>query len=73
MGKDDDFVVPEHTKKLYEAYAGEKKIIIIEEKGTVHGHNTPRPRYVKDSIAIFFFNTLQVQYLVVGSGVKENE
>jgi PhoPQ-activated pathogenicity-related protein len=62
VGNEDDFVIPEHTKKLYDAYAGEKKLKIITDKG--QGHNSTRPKYVRDSIAIFFYQTLQVQALV---------
>ena len=28
--KDDDFIVPEHSKRLHEAYSGEKNLIITE-------------------------------------------
>ena len=28
--KDDDFIPPHHTDKLYEAYSGEKQKILIE-------------------------------------------
>jgi hypothetical protein len=28
--KDDNFIVPKHTEKLYNAYAGEKKKMIVE-------------------------------------------
>lgn len=55
-------MIPEHTRKLYEAYAGEKKIKIIDDPG--QGHNSNRPKYIRDSIAIFFYETLQVQHLV---------
>ena len=37
-GKDDTFIVPEHTKKLYEAYSGDKNIAIVDGD-----HNAPRP------------------------------
>jgi hypothetical protein len=62
VGGEDDFVVPEHTQKLYDAYAGEKKIKIIDDKG--QGHNSSRPKYIKDSIAIFFYESLHVEHLV---------
>ncbi|CAD8073106.1 unnamed protein product [Paramecium sonneborni] len=57
--EEDTFVLPHHTKKLYEAYAGDKNISIVPGD-----HNSRRPSYVMNSIAIFFYNTLQVKHLV---------
>jgi len=55
---DDTFVKPHHSKKLYDIYPGDKNIT------SIHGdHNSSRPLYFKDSVAIFFYNTLQVEYL----------
>jgi hypothetical protein len=50
----DTFIRPEHAKKLHDAYAGDKNFI------TVNGdHNSARPRFFLDSVAIFFHTTLQ--------------
>ena len=54
----DDFVKPHHSKKLYDIYPGDKNLISIEGD-----HNSYRPKFFKDSAGIFFYNTLQVQYL----------
>ncbi|CAD8063323.1 unnamed protein product [Paramecium primaurelia] len=56
---EDTFVLPHHTKKLHEAYAGDKNISIVPGD-----HNSKRPSFAMNSIAIFFYNTLQVKYLV---------
>ncbi|EGR33879.1 hypothetical protein IMG5_033680, partial [Ichthyophthirius multifiliis] len=53
--QDDTFIYPEHTKQLYEAYAGDKNLKIVEGD-----HNSSRPEFLLDSISIFFYNTLQV-------------
>lgn len=51
--KQDEFISPDHTKALYNAYAGDKNLIQVEGD-----HNSPRPSYLLDSVGIFFFNTL---------------
>ncbi|XP_043719758.1 uncharacterized protein LOC122667524 isoform X2 [Telopea speciosissima] len=51
---DDDFILPEHSDRIYEAYVGDKNIIKFEGD-----HNSPRPQFYFDSIAIFFHNVLQ--------------
>jgi hypothetical protein len=56
--KGDDFVKPHHSKKLHEVYPGDKNLVNIEGD-----HNSYRPKFFKDSAGIFFYNTLQVQYL----------
>ena len=56
--KDDTFVKPHHAKDLNEVYPGDKNLISIDGD-----HNSMRPRYFKDSAAIFFYNTLQVEYI----------
>lgn len=56
--KEDNFVKPHHSKILHDAYPGDKNLVNIEGD-----HNSPRPRFFKDSAAIFFYNTLQVQYI----------
>lgn len=54
----DVFVKPHHSKLLYDIYPGDKNLISIEGD-----HNSNRPRFFKDSATIFFYNTLQVQFL----------
>ena len=52
-GKEDTFIVPTHTQALYEKYAGDKNLVLVEGD-----HNSPRPQYFLDSVGIFFYNTL---------------
>ncbi len=56
--KDDTLVKPHHAKMLHDDYPGDKNIVNIEGD-----HNSTRPRFFKDSAAIFFYNTLQVQFI----------
>jgi hypothetical protein len=56
--KDDNFVKPHHAKILHDSYPGDKNIVSIEGD-----HNSSRPRFFKDSAAIFFYNVLQVQHI----------
>lgn len=56
--KEDNFVKPHHAKLLHDSYPGDKNLISIDGD-----HNSARPRFFKDSAAIFFYNTLQVQFL----------
>jgi rubrerythrin len=53
----DNFVLPSHSQKIYERYGGGKDLVLVEGD-----HNSPRPRYVYDSIAIFLQSTLQIPY-----------
>lgn len=55
-GENDQFVAPSHSRKLYEKYAGDKNLVLVEGD-----HNSPRPLYLFDSIAIFLQTTLQVR------------
>jgi len=48
-GKQDTFIDPHHAKDLYEKYAGDKNIVIVDGD-----HNSVRPQFLLDSIAIFF-------------------
>lgn len=57
-GKEDTFILPEHTKKLHESYSGDKNLVVVDGD-----HNSPRPQFVMDSIGIFFYNTLQCHLL----------
>ena len=52
-GEHDTFINPDHAKRMHANYAGEKKLIIVPGE-----HNSPRPQFFLDSVAIFFFNTL---------------
>ena len=54
----DNFVKPHHAKLLHDIYPGDKNLVNIEGD-----HNSHRPRFFKDSATIFFYNTLQVQYI----------
>ena len=69
--KQDDFVNWHHCKDLYNAYQGEKNVVYFDEGD----HNSIRPEFFKNSMCIFFYNTLQVENLKVLSdnndGYKE--
>lgn len=54
-GSADDFILPHHSEKLHEAYAGDKTLIMMEGD-----HNSPRPQHFFTSAMIFLRNTLQV-------------
>lgn len=49
----DTFVRPKHGEDMFKLYAGDKNIIHVDGD-----HNSLRPEYLLDSIAIFFNNTL---------------
>ncbi|GAM26335.1 hypothetical protein SAMD00019534_095100, partial [Acytostelium subglobosum LB1] len=53
-GKDDDFVKPHHSEKLYEKYQGDKNRLLLEGD-----HNSERPHFFFESVCIFFVNTLK--------------
>merc|ERR1719359_360248 len=55
---DDTFIQPHHAKELHEAYAGDKNFVMVEGD-----HNSARSKFFMDSVAIFFFNTLQCDQL----------
>ena len=55
---DDTFVNVHHSKDLYNVYAGEKNITFVEGE-----HNSARPNFFLDSVAIFFYNSLHVENL----------
>lgn len=57
--KDDDFINPKHSEKLYKAYAGEKIMKIVEGN-----HNSERELEVNEAISVFFYNNLHVGDLV---------
>ena len=54
-GEGDEFVPPHHSKKIHDKYAGDKNLIIVDGD-----HNTPRPKFLYDSAAIFLQQRLQV-------------
>lgn len=49
----DDFIKIHHSEKLYNAHVGDKNIIRFDGD-----HNSERPDFFYDSVAIFFFNVL---------------
>lgn len=54
----DLLISPSHTHDLHQNYAGDKSLSLIDGD-----HNSQRPQYILDSIAIFFHNTLQCELL----------
>ena len=57
-GLNDTFVNVHHCKDLYNVYAGDKNVTYVEGD-----HNSMRPNYFLDSVAIFFHNVLHVENL----------
>lgn len=53
VAKGDDFVGPHHGEKMFELYPGDKNLIRVEGD-----HNSVRPFFMMDSIAIFFHQLL---------------
>lgn len=51
----DEFVPAEHSKKIYEKYAGDKNLIIVDGD-----HNSTRPKFLYDSVSIFLTQVLQI-------------
>jgi PhoPQ-activated pathogenicity-related protein len=56
-GRNDDFIGPHHSQQIYDAYAGDKNLILVEGD-----HNSIRPRFMFDSVSIFLQQTLQVRH-----------
>ena len=54
-GEHDDFIKKHHAEALYEKYAGDKNLIIVEGD-----HNSPRPKFMFDSASIFLQTCLQI-------------
>jgi fermentation-respiration switch protein FrsA (DUF1100 family) len=54
-GEHDDFIKKHHSEQLYEKYAGDKNLIIVEGD-----HNSPRPKFMFDSASIFLQTCLQI-------------
>jgi len=51
--KDDNFILPHHSKQLHDAYGGKKNLVMVEGD-----HNSQRPDFFYDSVVIFFHNNL---------------
>lgn len=54
-GEHDDFIKKHHSEDIYEKYAGDKNLIIVEGD-----HNSPRPKFMFDSASIFLQTCLQI-------------
>jgi len=54
-GEHDDFINPSHSQAIYDRYAGDKNLIIVEGD-----HNSPRPKFMFDSVSIFLQTCLQI-------------
>ena len=54
-GEHDDFINKHHSEAIYQKYAGDKNLIIVEGD-----HNSPRPKFMFDSVAIFLQTCLQI-------------
>jgi hypothetical protein len=54
----DNFVKIHHCKELYDIYPGDKNKIYVDGD-----HNSIRPKFFRDSASIFFYNTLQVNFI----------
>jgi pimeloyl-ACP methyl ester carboxylesterase len=54
-GEHDDFINKHHSEQIYERYAGDKNLIIVEGD-----HNSPRPKFMFDSVSIFLQTCLQI-------------
>ena len=58
--EDDTFVRPKHSRDLHDAYAGDKRIVLVPGS-----HNSARPQSFVDSAAVFFYNALQCSKLPI--------
>ncbi|CAK0881696.1 unnamed protein product [Prorocentrum cordatum] len=52
-GTGDSFITPSHAKDIHGRYAGDKNLVLVEGD-----HNSKRPSYLQDSIAIFLGDRL---------------
>jgi fermentation-respiration switch protein FrsA (DUF1100 family) len=57
--KDDDFILPHHTDKLYNVYAGDKEKILVDGD-----HNSSRDSGTMDKVSSFLFYGLYINDLV---------
>ncbi|EGG21210.1 alpha/beta hydrolase fold-1 domain-containing protein [Cavenderia fasciculata] len=53
-GKDDTFVRPHHSEKIFEKYQGDKNRLLLDGD-----HNSDRPEFFFQSVCIFFTNHLK--------------
>lgn len=65
-GRNDDFIGTHHSEELFEAYPGDKKFSVVDG-----GHNTSRPQYFLDSVAIFFYNTLLCKDVLIPTSIMD--
>lgn len=54
-GEHDDFINKRHSELIHAAYAGDKNMIVVEGD-----HNSPRPKFMFDSVSIFLQTCLQI-------------
>lgn len=54
-GEHDDFINKRHSEAIHAKYAGDKNLIIVEGD-----HNSPRPKFMFDSVSIFLQTCLQI-------------
>lgn len=54
-GEHDDFINKRHSEAIHARYAGDKNIIVVEGD-----HNSPRPKFMFDSVSIFLQTCLQI-------------
>ena len=64
----DKFIPPHHTEHLFDKYAGEKDRLLVEGD-----HNSTRPDFFLDSVAIFFYNALQCDILPAPAEVAKKK
>ena len=53
--ENDDFITKAHSQSLYDAYAGDANMIVVDGD-----HNSSRPRFMFDSVSIFLQACLQI-------------
>lgn len=54
-GEHDDFINKRHSEEIHTKYAGDKNMIVVEGD-----HNSPRPKFMFDSVSIFLQTCLQI-------------
>lgn len=67
-GEQDTFILPHHSQRMYDKYAGDKNIIKFEGD-----HNSNRPMFFFDSAVIFLIGTLQVEQMLTESNMMNEE
>jgi hypothetical protein len=67
-GQNDDFIPEVHLSTLFSAYPGDKKQVVFSGN-----HNSKRPSFFLDSVAIFFFNILQCSESDLPAGLAEEQ